>query len=292
MRVRRAALYMPGDSMRKIKKAAKLSVDCIIMDLEDGVAFNQKAAARATTLQALQTVEFAHNERLIRINRVGSGLTATDLIETIAAQPDGYVLPKVESARDLIYLDCLLSDLEALHNLPVGQITVQAIIETTRGVMALAEIAQASSRLTALQFGAEDLAAELGATRTKAGAEVFYARSAVVMAAKAYGLQAIDGVYLNFADTKAAYEEAKRAAEMGYDGKLAIHPKQIEPYHRAFTPTSEQIAAAQRLVEAANAHQASGVGAFVLDGKMIDPAIVKPAEQLLAKARAASRINI
>lgn len=291
MRVRRAALYMPGDSIRKIKKAANLSVDCIIMDLEDGVAFNQKAAARTTTLQALQTIEFAHHERLIRINRVGSGLTATDLIETIAGHPDGYVLPKVESAREIIYLDCLLSDLEALHNLPPRQITVQAIIETTRGVMALAEIAQASSRLTALQFGAEDLAAELGATRSKAGAEVFYARSAVVMAAKAYGLQAIDGVYLNFADTKGAYEEAKRAAEMGYDGKLAIHPKQIEPYHRAFTPTDKQIAAAHRLVEAANAHQASGIGAFVLDGKMIDPAIVKPAEQLLAKASAASRIK-
>lgn len=292
MRVRRAALYMPGDSMRKIEKAAKLSVDCIIMDLEDGVAFNQKAAARVTALGALQTVEFGHNERLIRVNRVGSGLTITDIIETIAGQPDGYVLPKVESARDIVYVDCLLSDLEASHNFPVGQITIQAIIETTGGVMALDEIAQASSRLTALQFGAEDLAGELGATRSKAGWEVFYARSAVVMAAKAYGLQAIDGVYLDFADTCGAYEEAKRAAEMGYDGKLAIHPKQIEPYHRAFTPTDEQIAAAQRLVEAAKAHQASGVGAFVLDGKMIDPAIVKPAEQVLAKARAASRIKI
>ena len=290
MRVRRAALYMPGDSMRKIRKAAAQSVDCIIMDIEDGVAFNQKAAARATVLKALQTIDFGRNERLVRVNRVGSGLTALDIMQTIAGQPDGYVLPKVESAKDVIYVDYLLQDLEAQHGIPVGRITLQAILESASGIVAAREIAQASPRLTALQFGSEDLAGDLGATRTSAGWEVFYARSRMVTIATAYGLQAIDGVYLNFTDAQGAYEEAKRAAEMGYQGKLAIHPRQIEPYHRAFTPTDDEIAAAQRLVDAFKAHQAAGVGAFVWDGKMIDEAIVKPAQQVLAKARAGGKI--
>ncbi|MGB0388147.1 MAG: HpcH/HpaI aldolase/citrate lyase family protein, partial [Ardenticatenaceae bacterium] len=274
MRVRRAALYMPGDSMRKICKAAALSVDCIIMDIEDGVAFNQKAAARATILEALKTVDFGRNERLVRVNGVGSGLTARDIIETIAGEPDAYVLPKVESAKEIIYVDYLLRDLEAQHGFPVGRITLQAILESAQGIMAAREIAQASPRLTALQFGSEDLAGDLGATRSAAGSEIFYARSLVVTVATAYGLQAIDGVFLNFADTEGAYQEAKRAAQMGYQGKLAIHPRQIEPYHRAFTPSDAEIAAAQRLVDAFEAHQAKGIGAFVLDGKMIDEAIV------------------
>ncbi|MGH2541815.1 MAG: HpcH/HpaI aldolase/citrate lyase family protein, partial [Ardenticatenaceae bacterium] len=290
-RVRRVALYMPGDSMRKIQKAAAMAVDTIVMDIEDGVAYNQKAAARATILEALQNVDFGVNERLIRVNRVGSGWTATDIIETIAGQPDGYVIPKVESAADVIYVDRLLHDLEAQYGYEAGGVTLHAIVESARGILHVREIAQASPRLTALQFGAEDLAGDMGLTRTRKGWEVFHARAEVATAAAAYDLQAIDGVYLDFNDTEGAYEEARQVARMGFDGKMAIHPKQIEPFHRAFTPSDEEIAAARRLVEAHEDHQAEGVGAFVLDGRMIDPAIVKPAERLLAKARSAGKLS-
>ncbi len=291
MRVRRAVLYMPGDSMRKIRKAAALAVDSIIMDIEDGVAYKQKAEARATILEALKTVDFAKNERLVRVNRVGSGLTAQDILQTIAGKPDGYVLPKVETRQDIIYVDYLLRDLEASHQVPIGSITLQAILESAKGILNAYEIARASSRLTALQFGSEDLRGDLGATRTADGWEAFYARSHVVTVATACGLQAIDGVFLNLADSEGAYREAKKAAELGYQGKLAIHPRQIEAYHRAFTPTESEIAAAQQLVDAFNAHQQAGVGAFVFDGKMIDEAIVRPAWQTLAKARAAGKIE-
>ncbi|MDQ4074833.1 MAG: CoA ester lyase [Chloroflexota bacterium] len=289
VRVRRAVLYMPGDSMRKIQKAAGMMVDTIIMDIEDGVAYNQKAAARETILEALRTVDFGRNERLIRVNAVGSGWTATDIIETVAGRPDGYVVPKVESAAHLIYVDHLLHDLEAQHGLVQGSITLQAIVESARGVINVRQIAQATARLTALQFGAEDLAGDMGLTRTKEGREVFHARAAVVTAAAAHRLQAIDGVYLDLDDTEGAYEEARKVAEMGYDGKMAIHPRQIEPFHRAFTPSDAEIAAAKRIVEMHEAHQSQGVGAFVLDGRMVDPAIVKPAEQVLARARAAGK---
>ncbi len=290
MRLCRAALYMPGDSMRKIQKAAALTVDTIIMDIEDGVARNRKAAARATILEALQTVDFGANEKLVRVNPVGSGWTAQDIIETVTGRPDGYVVPKVESAADLHYIDRLLNDLEAQHGLERGSLSLHAIVETARGILNVADIAQASPRLTALQFGAEDLAGDIGATRTPASWEVFYARSAVVTAAAAFRLQAIDGVYLNLDDPEGCYEEAKRAAEMGYTGKMAIHPKQIEPLHRAFTPTDEEIAAARRVVEAAAAHQAEGVGAFALDGRMVDQPIVNEAQHVLAKARLAGKL--
>ncbi len=291
MRVRRAVLYMPGDSMRKIRKAAGLAVDSIIMDIEDGVAYNQKAEARTTILEALEHVDFANNERLIRVNQVGSGLTAQDIIQTISGKPDGYVLPKVESAEDIIYIDYLLRDLETIHHFPIGHITLQAILESAKGILNAYEIASASSRLTALQFGSEDLRGDLGATRTPMSQEVFYARSHVVTVAAACSLQAIDGVFLDLADDEAAYQQAKKAAELGYQGKLAIHPRQIEPYHRAFTPSESEITAAQQLMHAFDVHQQAGVGAFVFDGKMIDEAIVRPARQILAKARAAGKLT-
>lgn len=290
MRVRRAALYMPGDSMRKIQKAAAMTVDTIIMDLEDGVARSQKAAARATILEALQSVEFGTNERLVRINPVGSGWSATDIIQTIAGQPDGYVVPKVEEASDLIYVDHLLSDLEAQHGFAPGSLTLQAIVETARGILNVREIAAASMRLTALQFGAEDLAGDMGLTRSREGWEVFHARSVVAIAAAAHDLQALDGVYLQLDDAEGCFEDSRYSAQLGYQGRMAIHPKQIEPIHRAYTPSDEAIAAAQRIVDAAIEHQAQGIGAFALDGKMVDQPIVNAAEQVLAKARAAGKL--
>ncbi len=290
MQVRRACLYMPGDSMKKIQKAAGLTVDCIIMDIEDGTAYNQKAAARTTILEALRTVDFGANEKLVRANRVGSGLTAQDIIGTVEGKPDGYVIPKVESADEIKYIHYLLNDLEATHNIPTGSLTLHAIVESAKGVMNAREIAHASPRLTALQLGAEDLAGNMGLTRTARGDEIHFARSMVVTAAAEANLQAIDGVYLQFQDTEGAYTEAKQVAELGFQGKMAIHPAQIEPFQRAFTPSDEEIAAALRIVEAHEAHQSRGVGAFVLDGRMIDPAIVKPAEQVLEKARAAGKL--
>jgi citrate lyase beta subunit len=281
---------MPGDSMKKIRKAAGLRVDCIIMDIEDGVAYNQKEAARTTILEALKTVDFGTNEKLVRVNRVGSGLTASDLIITVPGMPDGFVIPKVENADHVKYVHHLLNDLEAAHGIPLGTFSLHAIIETATGLWNAREIVHASPRLTALQFGAEDLAGDMGLTRTREGKEIFYGRSVVVTAATDAGLQAIDGVYLQIQDSEGAYAEAKEVAGLGFQGKMAIHPNQIEPFQRAFTPSDEEIAAAQRLVAAHEAHQAEGVGAFVFEGRMIDPAIVAPAEQVLAKARAAGKL--
>lgn len=287
MHIRRALLFMPGDDRRKCEKGATLGADSIIMDIEDGVALNNKPAARENIAAVLREIDFGRSERLVRINPVGGALWQDDLAATLPALPDGFVLPKVEDAGQVRAVAERLAAQETEAGKPEGSLRLLAIIETAMGVLNLREIAQSSPRLDALIFGAEDLAGDIGATRTPEGWEVYYARSAVVLHAKAYGLQAIDTPYVQFADIDGLIEQTEAARRMGYTGKLAIHPRQIEPVQRVFTPTQDEIAAAKRLIEAHDAHQARGVGVFDLDGKMVDMPMVRAAETVLARARAA-----
>lgn len=278
---------MPGDDRHKIEKAAGLGVDSVIMDLEDGVALNHKEAARETIRTALREVEFGRTERLVRINPVSTGLHVDDLRHTVKAQPDGYVLPKTESAAQIQEVSQWLDAAEAKHGWPENSITLLPIVETARGILNLREIAESSPRLVALIFGAEDLAGDLGAKRTPDGWEVFYARGAVVLHAKAYGLQAIDTVYVALQDLDGLVTQTEQALYMGYTGKLAIHPRQVDPIQRVFTPSPEEIQQAKRLIDAHTTHQEAGTGAFQLDGKMVDMPIVRAAETVLARALAA-----
>lgn len=287
MRVRRAVLYMPGDSRRKIEKAITLGVDSICMDLEDGVALSEKSVARATVAKALNELDFGHSEKLVRLNPFGSGLEADDLAETIPGRPHGFVLPKAEESAEVEWLDEQITAAEIEHGWPAGGLSIIVMVETARAVMNLPEICQASARVQALIFGAEDLASNIGATRTREAWEVFYARSAVVTHAAAYGLQAIDMVYVDYHDSEGLVQEAEQGTRMGYAGKQAIHPNQVGPIQAAFTPSPESIAQARRLIKAFADWQASGVGAFELDGKMVDAPVVRSAERVLDRARAA-----
>jgi citrate lyase beta subunit len=280
-------LFMPGDGRRKIEKGAALDVDAVIMDLEDGVALSNKPAARAVTAAALREVDFGRTERLVRLNPVDSLFFDDDLAETIDAHPDGYVLPKVESAGQVREVAARLLAAEGRNGWRPGGIRLLAIIETGRGVLNLREIAESDSRLDALVFGAEDLAGDIGATRTPEGWEVYYARSAVVIHAKSCGLQAIDTPFVDLADLERLGQETRLVLGMGYTGKLAIHPRQVDIIQRVFTPTPEEIQQAQRLIAAHDAQQAGGAGVFELDGKMVDMPMVRAAQTLLARARAA-----
>jgi citrate lyase beta subunit len=283
-RPRRCLLYMPGDSRRKIEKAVTLDVDCICMDLEDGVAPSQKAGARATILAALRELAFGRSEKLVRLNPFGSGLEADDLAATLDGHPDGYVLPKVQGAEAIRWLDGELSAAEQARQWPAGNLALIAIVESARGLLNLREICGAASRLQALIFGGEDLAADIGAQRTADAWEVFHARSSIVLHAAAFDQQAIDMVSVDYQDLDRLTREALFGATLGYSGKQAIHPNQVSPIQAAFTPSPEAIAAARRIVEAHTAHEASGVGAFALDGKMVDAPIVKAAQRVLDRA--------
>jgi citrate lyase subunit beta-like protein len=290
MRARRALLYMPGDDMHKIQKATTLGVDCICMDMEDGVALKCKQDARTVIAEALQTLDFGHSERLARINPVGSGLEVDDLLTVLPAHPDGVVIPKVEYGEQIQWVGQQISDAEDEYNWPEARIRLLVIVETALGIVNLPQIASASSRLEALIFGAEDFAGDLGATRSQEGWEVFYARSAIVTHAAAFGLQAIDMVYLDLADMQGLRREALQGAAMAFAGKQIIHPNQVDPVQACFTPNDEAIAQALRLLEAFSQRQEEGVGAFSLDGKMIDAPVVKAAQRVLDIARAAGKI--
>lgn len=289
MRARRALLYMPGDEMRKIQKAIGLGVDCICMDIEDGVAANRKNEARATIVEALQTLDFGRAERLVRVNPVGSDLIEDDLRAVLPARPDGIVIPKVANAEQVHWVSARLAEAEQQHNWPQGGIVLLALIETAMGVVNLKEIAGSDPRLQALIFGAEDLAGDIGAVRTREGWEIFYARSATVTHAAAFGLQALDMVFMDLYDIEGLRRESLEAARMAYSGKQIIHPNQVEPVQAAFAPSDEAIRHARRVIEAARQHQQAGAGAFTLDGKMVDAPVVRAAERVLERARAAGK---
>lgn len=296
--IRRSMLFMPGDSLRKISKATQIDVDSVIMDLEDGVALNRKDEARRTVAEALRTLDFGRRERLVRLNpplspKAGgdSDLFSSDLQATIDARPDGYVMPKVQTAEQVQSVSYQLSKAEKIHGWPDGSIRLLALIETAKGVMNLGEIAQADQRLEALMFGAEDLAGDMGAKRTPAGWEVFYARSATVIAAAAHSLQAIDMVFVDLNDLDGLEEECVFARRLGYEGKMAIHPRQVEVINRVFAPSPKEIKQAQRLLAVHATHQAAGTGAFEFDGKMVDLPMVRTAERTLEKARLAGLLK-
>lgn len=288
MRSRRALLYMPGDDWKKITKALTVGVDSVCMDMEDGTAANRKAEARQTIARALQELDFGASERLARINGVGTRLEADDLAAVLPHRPDGIVLPKAETPEQVAWVSEKIEAAELKHGWPVNSIRMILVVESARGILNLKELA-AHPRLDALIFGAEDFSASVGATRTPEALEVLYARSALVTAAAAYGLQAIDLVTVDFRNIDQARRDALFGAQLGYTGKQVIHPSQVEPVQSAFTPDDEAIAYAQRVVETFEKNQAKGAGAYDLDGKMIDLPLLKSAQNVLERARAAGK---
>jgi citrate lyase beta subunit len=281
---------MPGDDRRKIEKATTLGVDCICMDMEDGVAIHQKAEARAVIAQAMRELDFGRSERCIRINSVGSGFEKYDLAAAVATDPDAVVVPKVESASQVRAISDYIEMYERSAKKTLGGIRMLAGVETAKGILSLKEIAESDRRLEAIIFGAEDYAASIGATRTQDAIEVLYARSAMITACAANDLQAIDMVYIDFRDVEGLRAEAEQGARLGFNGKQIIHPNQVAPVQEAFTPSDEAIAYAQRVVDAFSASQKEGRGAFALDGKMIDMPLLKNAQKVLDRAKAAGKL--
>jgi len=281
---------MPGDDRRKIEKATALGVDCICMDMEDGTAVSKKAEARAVISQAIKELDFGRSERCIRINSIGSGYEKDDLASALAAQPDAIVVPKIETAEQVRWVSEQIESYELSNNLNPGSIRLLIGVETAKGILNLPEIASADKRLEAVIFGAEDYAASVGATRTKEATEVLYARSAVVAACAANDLQAIDMVYIDFKDSEGLRSEAEQGAGLGFSGKQVIHPNQVPVAQEAFTPSDEAIAYAKRVVESFESSQREGRGAYALDGKMIDMPLLKNAQKVLDRARAARKL--
>lgn len=288
MHSRRALLYMPGDNWKMITKSVTLGVDSICMDMEDGAAINKKAEARATIAKALQELDFGASEKLARINSVGSGWEQEDIEAVLPYHPDGIVIPKVESFEQVEWASRIIEDAELKNGWKVNSIRILIGVETAKGILNLKEIA-AHPRLDAIIFGGEDLAASIGAVRTKDAVELLYARQAVIVACAAYDLQPLDIVTIDYKDLEALKVESEFGARLGFSGKQIIHPNQVQVVQEAFTPSDEAITYARRIVETFEASQKEGKGAYSLDGKMIDMPLLKNAQKVLARANAAGK---
>lgn len=274
----RSYLFVPGDSPDKIGKAVGGSADAVIVDLEDAVAPARKIAARRTVVDALASVDRRGRPVLLRVNAVGSGLAHDDVLATLAARPDGYVVPKVADAATLRrFRDWLAAA-------GVGDRPVYALIESALGVLNLRELVLGDAPPAGLLFGGEDFLASVGGVATAGRHELAYARGAVVAAAAAAAIPAVDTVFIDYRDADGLRADALLARQMGFDGKLVVHPAQVAVVNAVWTPDSAEIAAARTLLTQFAQHAAAGVGVFTVDGRMIDEAVVRRARQIVARA--------
>ncbi len=281
-RARRSALYVPASNEKALAKTAALSCDCIIFDLEDAVAPAAKSEAR-TRLKALFDGSPATSaERIIRINPLSGEWGVDDVAVAIACRPDAILLPKVDEPRDVVRLN------EALDAGGAGSdLRVWAMIETPRGVLNAGSIAEhgrkPGARLACLVAGTNDLVKDTGVSATPDRRYILPWLMQVVLAARAGGIDVLDGVSNDFRDLQAFGSECAQGAAMGFDGKTLIHPTQIEPANLAFSPTHEAVAEAEAIVAAFALPQNSGRGVISIDGRMVERLHLEQARRLLAR---------
>lgn len=283
---RRSCLSVPASAPRKLAKARGLAADEVVIDLEDSVAVTAKEEARAAAVDALR--DWTDQTVSVRINPPRSRWCHLELaaLADLAQQPWSIVVPKVESAGDLAFLDRLLDGVEAAAGRP-RPLRVQALIETPAGLSNVDEIARSSDRLEALILGYADLAAALG--RSPAGAAALDlwlgAQDAVLVAARRHGLQAIDGPFLGTAPDEPFYAAATRARDLGFDGKWAIHPSQVAALNALFSPTEDELEHARAVLAALErGEQEDNAGAVALNGEMLDEAVRRSAIRVLARS--------
>ena len=283
-RPRRSLLYIPGNSPGMLQNCSIYGSDGVLLDLEDAISISEKDSARKLVKHALLSLDFGDVECVVRINGRDTPFFEADLAEIIPAAPDAIRLPKVDSADDVIEADRIITRIETERGLEPGSIGIQAMLETARAIVNVNSIAAASPRLVGLTLGGQDLAADLGIKATKAGLELLYAKSAVVIAARAFGLEAFDTVYTDVADLEGLAEAAAISVSLGFSGKAAIHPSQIPVIHAAFAPTEKEVAKAARIIDAAKDAMAKGLGVIAVDGRMVDAPVVAQAARTLELA--------
>ena len=284
--IMRSLLYVPGISERMILKARDSAADGLILDLEDGVAPNQKLEARATVVRLLSEIDFGGKEILVRINALATEWGLEDARSVAAVGAPGLVIPKCESVEDVTTIAPVM---QSRYHQPIGGQSrkLLCLIETPRGVFASREIAESNELVAGLMFGAADLTRDLGSVLSEDETEVLFARSHVLLAARAASVAAYDSPHFSIEDLEGLRRRCQAARNLGYDGKTAIHPSHIEIINEIFAPTAEQIAEARRVIEAMEAAQAEGLGAIRLDGRMIDQVHLSAAKKVLEKARRA-----
>lgn len=286
-KLRRTMMYVPGNNPGMVKDAHIYGADSIMFDLEDSVTVREKDAARFLVYNALRTIDYEGVETVVRVNGLDTPFGRQDLEAIVRAKPDIIRLPKTEKPEDILEADSLIGEIEAKAGMEQGTVKLMAAIESALGVINAYKIASASKRLIAIAIGAEDFVTDLKTTRSLDGIEVLTARSQIVMAARAAGIYALDTVFADVNDMEGFINEVRVAKQLGFDGKSVINPRQIEPVHRIYTPTGEEIAKALRIIEGIKEAEARGSGVIAVDGKMVDGPIVDRAYRVLELAAAA-----
>ena len=277
-RLRRSRLYLPGNEPKFFINAGLHNPDGIILDLEDSVAPSEKNAAQLLVRNALRSVDFYGSERMVRINQLPKGLE--DLKFIVPHNIHVILIPKCESSEQIKDAEAEIKKLKNKHNFK-NEIYLMPIIENALGIIKAYEITSASNNICALAIGLEDYTADIGTQRTDEGKESFFARSMIVNAAKAAGIQPIDTVFSDVADMDGLRQSVLEAKSLGFEGKGCIHPGQIKIIHEAFAPTKEEIEKAQKIVEAFEEAGKKGLGVVSLGTKMIDAPVVKRAQRIL-----------
>ncbi len=284
MRLRRSMLYVPGNSPSMIQNASVYGADAILLDLEDSVPLSEKDAARELVKMALLHLDFEEIEVTVRINPLDTHFGVDDLAAVVLPRLDAMRLPKVSYPEDVKRLSNILDTLEEERDIEHGKVHIHPMIETAIGVENAYQIATASDRVDAITIGGQDLTTDMGVTKTKEGDELLYARMRIVMAAKAAGIDALDTVYADINDLEGLKEETIMVKRLGFTGKAAIHPNQIDVINSVFLPLDEEVEEAVSIVKASRIVEKQGKGVVVVDGKMVDAPVVRRAERILMLA--------
>ena len=307
-RLHRSELAVPGSNPAMFEKAAKSAADIVFLDVEDAVAPDDKAQARKNIIQGLNDIDWGRKTMMVRINGLDTHYMYRDVVDIVEACPrlDMILIPKVGTPADVYAIDMMVTQIETAMG-RTKRIGFEVLIETALGMANVEAIAQSSKRLEALSFGVADYAASTRARTTVIGGvnkdsgvltdrdadgnrEYFWtdpwhaAQTRMMVACRAYGLRPIDGPFGDFSDTDGYLSAANRAAVLGYEGKWAIHPSQIELANQVYTPSEAEVTRAKRIMQAMDEAAKAGKGAVSLDGRMIDIASIRMAEALLAKA--------
>ena len=284
--MRRSMLFLPGNNPNLLINGNCLGADAVIFDLEDAVSPTEKDAARILVRNTLHYMDFRGCETIVRINSIDTPYWQKDLEEVLPYKPSLILLPKTGSETDVLTADAYISSLEAKLGLEQGTVGLMPLIETALGVENAFRIASATERVKALFLGAEDLTADLQCKRTKESREIEYARTRLVVAARAAGVEVYDTPFTDVNDDEGIWVDAKTAKALGFNGKASISPRHVEVINSVFSPTQQDVDYAYEVMDAIELAKQQGKGAIALHGKMIDAPIVARAQRTIAMAEA------
>ncbi|MFH1351616.1 MAG: CoA ester lyase [Pseudomonadota bacterium] len=290
VKLRRSLLYIPGHNSKFLEKANKTEADAVILDLQESVPDSDKEKARGLVKNVLVNEDFGRIEKIVRVNLLDSKYVEEDIKVMVQAQPDALIIPKTHSEAEVEKVEELLSKYEKEFKKD-KKIRLIPLIESAKGVLFIKEILSSSDRIAAICFGREDLYADTGATITEDEHEILYIKSRLLLAAAAFGVDAIDSPYLYIKDVDVVEKLARAAFILGFSGAQAIHPSQVSPINRAFLPSQEQLEEALEITAGFKKSLEMNQPIYVYKGRMMDVPIVEIYEKMVEKARAGGMIS-